>query len=220
MAQPDPSTLTRAPDRPGSPLARFLRGWRKRGALGTARVLFVLAVVAALLAFSRPTLGWVLVGAPLVALGEAWRAWAAGHLVKSRELAVAGPYRHVQNPLYFGRLCILTGFALMAWMPATWGGRVVPLNVLALAVLLLLFFGYYLPRKRRVEGERLQRLHGAAYAGWARSVPLIFPALRPHGPPGRAWSVERFHENGEGWMVLLVAAVTAAFALRAVGAFG
>jgi protein-S-isoprenylcysteine O-methyltransferase Ste14 len=171
-------------------------------------------------AFSRPTITWVLVGAPLVALGEAFRAWAAGHLVKSRELAISGPYRHVQNPLYFGRLCIMTGFALMAWIPVTWGGRVVPVNAVALALLLLLFFGYYIPRKRRVEGERLQRLHGSAYADWARAVPLIIPALRPWGSNARPWTAQRFHDNSEGWMVVLVIGVTAAFALKALGFLG
>ena len=159
MAQ-DPSTLTASPDKPAGLAARTVRSFRKRGLLGSLRVLTVMALVAALVTFSQPTWPWVLAGTPLVALGEIWRAWAAGHLVKSKELAISGPYRHVQNPLYFGRLCILTGVALMAWMPVTLGGRVVPLNAVVLVLSLLVFFGYYIPRKKRVEGERLQRLHG------------------------------------------------------------
>ena len=219
MAQ-EQSTLTASSDKPANVAARTVRSFRKRGLLGSLRVLAVMAVVAALVTFSQPTWPWVLAGTPLVALGEIWRAWAAGHLVKSKELAISGPYRHVQNPLYFGRLCILTGVGLMAWMPVTLGGRVVPLNLIVLAAMLAIFFGYYIPRKKRVEGERLERLHGEAYAKWAAAVPLIFPAVRAWGSNVRGWSAERFHDNSEGAMVAFVIAVTAAFWAKALGFFG
>ncbi|HEX5011388.1 MAG TPA: hypothetical protein VFY71_13420 [Planctomycetota bacterium] len=219
MAQ-DPSTLTASPDKPAGVAARTVRSFRKRGLLGSLRVLAVMAVVAALVAFSQPTWPWVLAGTPLVALGEIWRAWAAGHLVKSKELAISGPYRHVQNPLYFGRLCILCGVGLMAFIPVTLGGRVVPLNLLVLAAMLAVFFGYYIPRKKRVEGERLERLHGEAYAAFAAAVPLIIPSFRAWGRNVRPWTAERFHDNDEGWMVFFVTLLTAAFWAKALGLFG
>jgi len=211
MAQQPASTLTDG-DRPaGGPLGLLLRSVRKHGLMGSLRVLAMIGVVAALLFLSHPTLLAVSLGTPLVLLGLVWRAWASGHLLKSLELAVSGPYRHVQNPLYFGRLCILTGFGLMAWMPWTWDGHVLPVNVAVLALLLAVFFGYYIPRKKRVEGERLARLHGADYARWAAAVPLIIPSPRAYGTNVRRWTAERFHDNNEGWMVAMILLVTIAF---------
>ncbi|MHC4844815.1 MAG: methyltransferase family protein [Planctomycetota bacterium] len=195
--------------------ARMTRGLRKRGVAGSARLAATVVFVIVLVAIAEPTPVSVGVGAALVALGEAWRIWSAGHLLKSLELAVSGPYRHVQNPLYFGRLCIFSGFALMARLPVEWGGRLVPAHLVFLAAVLLVFFAYYLPRKVRVEGERLQRRHGEAWETWAAAVPVVFPRVRPFGRNVRGWSAERFARNGELWMALAVCAVTLAFAWKA-----
>ena len=203
----------------GGPLGRLSRSAKKHGVLGSLRVLAVLALLLLLLLASQPTPLSVALGTLFVALGESWRAWAAGHLLKSKELAVSGPYRHVQNPLYFGRLCLLAGFSCMASMPWKVGTLQIPLNGLALLVGLAVFFGYYMPRKRRVEGDRLARLHGEAYRAWTAAVPEIIPRHRPYGTNVRAWTAERFHDNGEGFMVLFVLVTTAAFAWRA-GIFG
>ncbi|HTE06369.1 MAG TPA: hypothetical protein VK824_09250 [Planctomycetota bacterium] len=199
----------------GNPVSRLVRSARKHGLLGSLRVLAALGMVVALFLYSQPTPMSVALGVGLVALGEAFRVWAAGHLLKSRELAVSGPYRYVQNPLYFGRLCLLSGFSIMASMPYDIRGTRVPLNGVALLLGLAVFFGYYMPRKRRVEGDRLARLHGESYVAWTRAVPEIIPSLRPYGTNVRAWSMERFSDNSEGMMVLFVVVVTAAFAWRA-----
>jgi protein-S-isoprenylcysteine O-methyltransferase Ste14 len=204
----------------GNPIVRLVRSAKKHGVLGSLRVLAALGVVVALFLYSRPTLMSVALGVGLVVLGEAFRIWAAGHLLKSRELAVSGPYRYVQNPLYFGRLCLLSGFSIMASMPYEFRGMLVPLNGLALLLGLAVFFGYYMPRKRRVEGDRLARMHGEAYIAWTKAVPEIIPSLRPYGTNVRAWTKERFTDNHEGMMVVFVLAVTAAFALRAAHVFG
>lgn len=193
----------------------WTRGLRKRGVAGSARLLATMAFVALLVWIAEPTAVSVGVGAVLVALGETWRVWSAGHLLKSRELAVSGPYRHVQNPLYFGRLCIFSGFALMARLPLEWGGRVLPAHLVVLAGVLLVFFAYYLPRKVRVEGERLQRRHGKAWEAWSAAVPVVFPRVRPYGRNVRGWDAVRFAENGELWMAVAVASVTLAFAWKA-----
>ncbi|HZJ71909.1 MAG TPA: hypothetical protein VFF36_13335 [Planctomycetota bacterium] len=196
-------------------LGRIARSARKHGVSGSLRVLTAAAVVVLLVAFSEPTPWSVAAGLPFIALGLVFRVWASGHLLKSLELAVSGPYRHVQNPLYFGQLCLLTGFAIMAWKPVHVGGRSLPANAIVLLVCLAVFFGYYLPRKRRVEGARLTKLHGEAYAAWAREVPEIIPRLRPYGTNVRAWSAERFHDNSEGLFLVFVLGVVAAFAIRA-----
>jgi len=194
---------------------RLGHGLRKRGLAGSARLLLTLAFVALLVAIAEPTATSVASGAALVALGESWRVWSAGHLLKSRELAVSGPYRHVQNPLYFGRLCIFSGFALMARLPLEWGERTLPAHLFVLGGVLLVFFGYYLPRKVRVEGERLRRRHGERWEAWAAAVPVVFPRLRAYGDNLRGWSVERFRRNGEPAMVVAVCAVALALAWKA-----
>lgn len=201
-------------------LGRLARTARKHGIAGSLRVLAVAAVVVLLVVLSQPTLWSVAAGLPFVALGLMFRVWASGHLLKSLELAVSGPYRHVQNPLYFGRLCLLSGFAIMAWKPLPIGGVAVPANAVVLLVCLAVFFGYYLPRKRRVEGARLTKLHGEAYAAWARAVPEIIPRLRPYGTNVRTWSAERFHDNQEGLFILFILGVVAAFVARAIFAGG
>ena len=82
-------------------LARF------RVALG-----FVFGVLVLVLA--QPTGRSLAVGMSIAALGEAVRIWAAGHLRKSREVTVSGPYRWVAHPLYVGSSVMGLGLAIAA----------------------------------------------------------------------------------------------------------
>lgn len=175
--------------------------------LALLRLSVVYALLVTLVLLSRPTWASILGGAVFVALGEGARAWAAGHLLKTRELVVSGPYRYTRNPLYLGRWLIFTGFCLMAWMPHR-------LNLLVLALGYLVFFGYYLPRKERVEPARLRAEHGAPYAAYVRAVPAFFPRLSPHGENVRSWERARFLRNREHWMVTGVAVATLLFVAR------
>lgn len=170
--------------------------------LGWIRLAAVYAFVAVLLDLSRPTPRLVAIGAAFATTGEAIRIWAAGHLTKSVRLVTSGPYAHTQNPLYLGRLLILTGLAIAARMDGY-------LNLIALAAGYAVFFFYYIPRKLRVEGGRLARLHGAAFEEYHRSVPILLPRLRPY-PGGReTWSFGRMVRNQEplvvGGIVLVLA---------------
>jgi len=188
----------------------------ERTPLGAARVVFVYLFVAALAWIARPTPLLVAAGAVLVAAGESVRLWAAGHLLKSKELAVSGPYRYTQNPLYLGRLLILTGFCIMARLPLRLGGAEIPANLFVLAGGYALFFFYYIPRKVRVEGVRLQEIHGGAWEEYFKSVPILFPRLSPHGTNLRAWDASRMTRNREHWMVAAVTLVTLVFLAEAV----
>lgn len=190
----------------------------ERTPLGIARVVLAYIFVAAIFWLSRPTLPLVAAGAVLVAAGEAVRFWAAGHLLKSKELAVSGPYRYTQNPLYFGRFLILTGFCLMAYFPVEAAGVSVPANLIALVLAYAVFFLYYLPRKIRVEGSRLRELHGGAWEQYFRSVPILFPRLSPHGENVRGWDASRMKRNREHWMLIGVTLVTLLFLLKALAA--
>jgi len=80
-------------------LARF------RVALG-----FVFGVLVLILA--RPTKESLTIGMSIAACGEAIRVWAAGHLRKSREVTVSGPYRWVAHPLYVGSAVMGAGLAV------------------------------------------------------------------------------------------------------------
>jgi protein-S-isoprenylcysteine O-methyltransferase Ste14 len=165
-------------------------------ALGRLRLVAIWAGLAALLGFARPTPASLALGAPLVVAGEALRLWAAGHLSKTVELVTSGPYAHVRNPLYLGRLLLLTGLCASARLPhgAHW---------IVLLAGWSLFFGYYLPRKERVEPARLAALHGERYRRYREAVPALIPRATAYtGAEPRAWSAARARANREHWMVL------------------
>lgn len=176
--------------------------------LGRLRVAATWAAVLALLAWARPSPMSLAVGAPLVAAGAGLRAWAAGHLRKTVELTTAGPYRYTRNPLYLGRLAIFSGLCLAARLPhgLQWG---------VLLAGWALFFGYYLPRKERVEPARLLEVHGERYARYRRAVPALVPAWRPYREgSGEGWSATRARANREHWMLVGVALALAWLVVR------
>jgi len=162
----------------------------RRKILGWARIASVYSSIAFLVVLSRPTPPPLATGAVFVLLGEALRIWAAGHLIKSARLVTSGPYAYTQNPLYLGRLLILTGLAVAARNEGRW-------NLAALAAGYAVFFLYYLPRKLRVEGARLARLHGPAFEAYHARVPILFPGLRRYPGEKLAWSFGRMVRNQE-----------------------
>jgi len=169
--------------------------------LGVLRLVALYALLGAMIWKARPTGMGVAVGSLFVIAGEAVRFWAAGHLLKTAELVTSGPYRYTRNPLYLGRILIFTGLCVMAELPyhANW---------ILLFLGYAIFFGYYLPRKERVEPARLQEVHGAAYEQYRRAVPALFPTLRPyHDPAASGWSSDRMLRNREHWMVLGLTAI-------------
>jgi protein-S-isoprenylcysteine O-methyltransferase Ste14 len=78
---------------------------RMRVALG-----FVFGVLVLVLA--QPTARSLAIGMSVAAGGELIRIWAAGHLRKSREVTVSGPYRWVAHPLYVGSSVMGAGLAI------------------------------------------------------------------------------------------------------------
>ena len=178
-------------------------------ALGYVRLAAVYALIAVLAWRSEPSPTTLLIGLAFVIPGEAVRFWAAGHLLKSKELVTAGPYQYTQNPLYLGRLLIFTGFAIIATLPYY-------LNYAALGLGLAVFFGYYIPRKVRVEGQRLANLHGDDWARYHQAMPILFPRLRPYEKAVPApWRTERMLRNREYMMVIGVGVVAVFFGLKA-----
>ena len=159
-------------------------------ALGRIRLAAVYLFIAALVWISHPTPALVAAGAAFALLGEALRLWAAGHLTKSVRLITSGPYAYTQNPLYLGRLLILTGLGIAARIDGY-------LNLVLLVAGYAVFFFYYIPRKLRVEGGRLAKLHGAAFEQYRRSVPILLPALARYPGGNDSWSFGLMVRNQE-----------------------
>jgi protein-S-isoprenylcysteine O-methyltransferase Ste14 len=170
--------------------------------LGALRLAATFAFVIVLAALAKPRPLEVAIGFVIAALGEVIRFWAAGHLLKTKELITSGPYRYTRNPLYLGRLLILTGLCVMCRLPyyANWA---------FLAVGYAVFFLYYLPRKERVEPARLRAVHGETYDRYFRAVPALVPTLKPYASGSNlGWSSDRMFRNREVWMVAGILAVT------------
>ena len=118
--------------------------------------------------FSRPTTDSLVLGLPVACLGLILRGWAAGCLAKNQQLAIAGPYAYMRNPLYLGTLIVAAGLALAA--------RSLGLAILFAAVFLLV----YLPVIQNEE-QHLRKIF-PEYAAYAAAVPALwpkFPAPRP-----------------------------------------
>ncbi len=92
--------------------------------------------------FSAPSIVTLAAGFGIAAVGILIRAWACGHIRKTRELDTSGPYAFTRNPLYFGTLIITIGFGVAS-------------GVWWLALLSLLFFASIYFPVINVEAEEL-----------------------------------------------------------------
>ncbi len=165
----------------------------------------VVATWGAALAFAllaTPTRASLAIGLPIVALGLAVRAWAAGHLQRNERLATSGPYAYLRDPLYLGRLFLIVGFGVVGHNWICYG-----LTALALGV----FFLNYMPRKLRKETQRLQRVFGPPYVRYRRQVRSLIPRLTPYperSPKRWEWRLY-WRVNREPLLCLAVAALVA-----------
>ena len=145
-------------------------------------------------------------------LSSLWiRIWASGHLVKNKVLTVTGPYAYVKNPLYIGTFLGMIGFAFLTIGPRHSPWYLHYLNWIVLGLRLLVFVAYYIPYKKKREGERLHDLFGEAWDHYDRAVPDYFPRLsRYERAADRPWSWAATCENSEQWTPLAMAAGLAA----------
>jgi protein-S-isoprenylcysteine O-methyltransferase Ste14 len=157
--------------------------------------------------WKKPTF-WVGVG--LIAASCWLRIWASGHLVKNKVLTVTGPYAYVKNPLYIGTFfgMIGTAFLTMGDLNRTdqpW--YLMHLNWIILGVALLAFIFYYIPYKKKREGNRLHDIFGEDWDHYDRSVPDYFPKLtRYEKAQNHRWSWKATCDNSEHWAPLAMAA--------------
>ena len=145
---------------------RWLARWRVPLAFLASAIAFALA---------QPTPTSLAIGGAIVAVGEAIRVWAAGHLEKSREVTSSGPYRFTRHPLYVGSSTIGLGVAVASRSP--W-----------VAGLIALYLATTIPSAIRTEESYLREQFGAAYDDYAAG----------NGPRvSRRFSVARVVRNKE-----------------------
>jgi protein-S-isoprenylcysteine O-methyltransferase Ste14 len=145
------------------------------------------------LAFARPTVRALALGAALAFVGVLVRAWAAGHIIKNDQLATTGPYAHTRNPLYFGSFLIAAGFAIA-------GHWALLLPVIGLFALI------YWPT---IEHERvnIRARFPAEYPAYERNVPAFLPRFtawrEPRSDAATPFSIDLYLRHGE-WRAVLV----------------
>jgi len=122
---------------------------RRRVALGFVFGAFVVY-------FAAPQPMTIALGAAVAVIGQAVRIWAAGHLEKSREVTVSGPYRFMRHPLYVGS-------SIMAI------GVVIACQSLVVAVLVALYMSLTISSAISSEEAFLRERFGNAYDDYAAS---------------------------------------------------
>ena len=154
-----------------------------------------------MLLVARPSREGVLIGLPLVVLGEGTRVWASGYLTKYSELVTAGPYALCRNPLYFGMFLISIGYFAMCGRLDVWIGGV---------VLFWLFHGGALVYEERQLRDRFTD----QFTEYSRRVPRLVPRLRSLAGEG-TFSWRRVVMNNEHVPLAVTIIVCAIFAVNA-----
>ena len=114
----------------------------------------------------------------LISSGLALRSWAAGILLKSRQLATTGPYAFMRNPLYVGSFLIMSGFCTVIDDPEN------------IFIVLGPFVGLYLLQifqEERLLGQRF----GEEWDAYVRAVPRVLP-LKISKPVWGAWDFDKW----------------------------
>ena len=187
---------------------------QRESALPSWRQLALYVLCAGLIALADPRPTTFAIGCVMVALAWALRIWSFGHLEKNQMLVTTGPYAHSRNPAYVGSFLALVGVGLAAGNAETPQGRFVWGFTLSLV---LVFFFIYMPRKKRKEYTRLERLFGEPAREYAANVPHFFPRLTAwdSGDPKRfSWALVT--ENREWpWGIVLAGVLFAIWNVEA-----
>ena len=162
---------------------------------------FVIGI--AYIIWARPTPLTLPVGAVIALVGVLIRAWASGHIIKNKKLAVTGPYAHTRNPLYFGSFLIGAGFAVAAH----WS---------LLLVVIAFWILVYAPTMEREKANIRERFPDA-YDRYSANVPAFVPRVTPwkdqDAENDGGFSFDLYMKHGEwkagityllvmGWLVL------------------
>jgi protein-S-isoprenylcysteine O-methyltransferase Ste14 len=128
----------------------------KQSFLARRRVTLGFAASAVVLYLAQPTIGSIALGGLVAAIGQGIRLWAAGHLEKSREVTVSGPYQFMRHPLYVGSSIMAAGVAIgcRSWV---------------VALLVGLYMASTIAAAVRSEEAFLRERFGTAYDDYAAS---------------------------------------------------
>jgi len=96
---------------------------------------------------------------------------AADSAGRTEPLVVSGPQKYTRNPLYFGAIAMVLGWALL-------GGYTF---VLVATLALLLWFGLVLIP---LEERELRALFGEEWKRYSAETPMLFPFIRRKKPSG------------------------------------
>jgi len=168
-----------------------------------------------LIYFSEMTPVSLAIGLVPIVAGQALRVWAAGHLVKNKRLTTTGPYAYVKNPLYVGAITIVIGFCIVGMPPWNLSLTYRDPRFLLYLVFLAAFFLYYMPRKMKIEGDRLRKIYGDDYTRYEKSVPDMIPRLTPYrsGDDTR-WTWMQTVDNSEHGTIMSLGVGLALMLLR------
>ncbi len=137
-------------------------------------------------------------GIPIVVLGLLLRAWASGYIPKkSYELATAGPFAFVRNPLYVGNF--LLGLGLV----------VIVQNVITAMIFLVGFWVLYRGTILKEEGELAARF-GKSYECYVRAVPRFVPRLTPYAEKQKTtfqWNLLWKHRELETFLAVALVVI-------------
>ncbi len=111
-------------------------------------------------------------GYAMLAVATLLRVWCLTFIggTKDGQLAVAGPYSVVRNPLYLASFVGVVGFGLAVELPL-------------LAIVLAVSFGVLYPAVVAQEEVRLTELFGAAYTSYCETVPRWVPRWSAYQEP-------------------------------------
>ncbi|MHC5066234.1 MAG: methyltransferase family protein [Planctomycetota bacterium] len=171
------------------------------------RQLLAYATVITVFFLADPQMPTFIAGCLVAALGVGMRVWGCGHLRKNKDLITTGPYAHVKHPLYLGTFLVSCGGIIAAGSPET---PALYIWTILGPCFLISFFGFYLPKKKRIEGGRLEAKFGDRFPEYNRSVPDFVPSLRGYPSKEKVkWSYRQYRDNTELEMDLFIAAMFA-----------
>lgn len=146
------------------------------------RAVLLLPLAVLLIIMAHPTLTSMLIGITVALFGELIRIWAAGYVgdksrdvvLQAQELIIAGPYRHVRNPLYLANTIMAAGFVIIAggW---EWNWKFLILLAIVISGYMLVY-GTIVP----YEEAFLEKQYGDSYEEYKKAVPRWTPRFFPY----------------------------------------
>ena len=150
-------------------------------------VLFVLLVSL----LGQPQEMLLYIGTGIAVLGMVIRMWAAGYVMKNKELATNGPYAYVRHPLYVGNILLLVAYSLGS---SLWWSF----------VLMAFLLWFYYPPTISYEDNKLRKIFGEDWENWSKNIHALIPTFgKKAGNVTSEWSFKKsLMQNGEPVIVV------------------